>query len=272
MARCGCGGTCNCTVTGSGAFVISGSGDSGDPYVGSISTNPASPLAVSSSSSGISVAGVTTASTNCITLSGNGGASTPLTATHRLDPAGLLSCGVNGLRVDLPSTATYPNAGRLIDVNGSYQISVEFPLVASASTTLTAAAVNPNIGTAQTISSGSATITNPSSTEVMLVQATYMTHGVQFVMAGSGPLNTWRLSSPTFSSNLIFEATGSTAGFEYYGVGAYSFRSGTIISVAAGTSYTASFAQQFTAVSTSGSISNAVSFSSGAINLAGWIR
>lgn len=272
MARCGCGGTCNCTVQGSGAFVITGSGDSGDPYIGSINTNPASPLAVSSSSSGIAVAGVATASTNCITLSGNGGTSTPLTATPRLDSTGLLSCGVNGLRVDLPSTATYPNAGRLIDVNGSYQISVEANLVASASTTLTPASVNPNTGGAQTISSGSATITNPSATEVMLVQVTYMTHGFQFVMAGSGTANVWSLSSSTFSNNLIFQATGNTAGFEYFGLGSMSFKSGTIVSVAAGASYTASFAQQFTASTNSGSVSNAVTFTTGAINLVGWIK
>lgn len=268
MARCGCGGTCNCTVQGSGAFVITGSGDSGDPYIGSISTNPASPLAVSSSSSGLAVAGVSTASTNCITLSGNGGTSTPLTATPRLDPTGLLSCSVNGLRVDLPATATYPNAGRLIDVNGSYQISVEYPLVASASTTLTAASVNPNILTSQTISSGSATITNPSSTEVMLVQVNYNTHGIDFAMYGG--TQRWTVSSSTHSQT-IYSASTSASGMGF-SIGSYAFKSGTIVSVAAGASYTATFTQTFIANSTTSSGSNAVTFTSGAINLVGWIK
>lgn len=268
MARCGCGSSCTCTVQGSGAFVITGSGDSGDPYIGSINTNPASPLAVSSSSSGIAVAGVATASSNCITLSGNGGTSTPLTATPRLDPTGLLSCSVNGLRVDLPATATYPNAGRLIDVNGSYQISVEYPLVASASTTLTAASVNPNILTAQVISSGSVTITNPSSTEVMLVQVIYNTHGVEYAMYGGS--QQWTVSSSTHSQN-IFSMTTAASG-SGYAIGSYAFKSGGIVSVAAGASYTATFTQVFDAVATTAHGSNAVIFTAGSINLVGWIK
>lgn len=268
MARCGCGGTCNCSVTGSGAVVVTGSGDSGNPYVASINTDPASPLAVSAGASGLAVAGIATASTNCITLSGNGGTSTPLTATPRLDSTGLLSCGVNGLRVDLPSTATYPNAGRLIDVNGSYQISVEANLCASASTTLTAAAVNPNSVTTQTISSGSATITNPSSTEVMLVQVNYLTHGINFAMFGGS--QQWTVTSSTHGE-VIYSMTAAT-GTVGAAIGSFLFKSGNIVSVAAGASYTANFTQTFRPENTTGSGSNAVTFTSGAINLVGWIK
>jgi len=274
MARCGCGGTCNCTVQGLGAFVVTGTGDVNDPYVGSINTNPDSPLPISSSSSGLSVAGIQTTSTNCITLSGNGSAASPLRAVPRLSPTGLLSCGVNGLQVDLPSSVSYPNAGRLINVSPTYQISVQYPLVASASTTLSAASVDPNGSTTpQTISSGSATITNPSSTETMLVQVTYMTHGIRFQMAGvGGTPNSWNVVSSTFSSAYIFSAGSTTAGFEYAAMGSYSFRSGIIVSVAPSASYTASFAQQFVVGTTSGSVSNSVTFTPGAINLVGWLK
>ena len=57
-----------------------------------------------------------------------------------------------------------------------------------------------------------------------------------------------------------------------FSIGSYAFKSGTIVSVAAGASYTATFTQTFIANSTTSNGSNAVTFTSGAINLVGWIK
>lgn len=273
MARCGCGSSCTCTVRGSGALSFVGTGDVGAPYIGSITTNPSSPLPVTASSSGISVAGVRTNSTQSITLVGDGSVASPITAVPRLDPTGLLSSGVNGLRVDLPGNAVVPHAGRLINVSGTYQIDVKFPLTVSATTVLTPATVNPNTaGTNQALSSGTCTITNPSTTETMLVQVTYQSHSFTWHMAGvASILNSWNLVSSTPSQN-IMSFTSTSAGIEYFAAGNISVASGGVVSLAPSASYTATFTQYFLAGTTSGSVSNAAAFGPGSINLVGWFK
>lgn len=266
MARCGCGGTCNCTVQGSGAFVISGTGDQNDPYVGSINTNPASPLPISSTPSGLTVAGVQVQSSNCITLTGNGSTASPLAAAPRLDPTGLLSCGVNGLKVELPASTSYPNAGRLINVSGTYQISVKYPLVAYTTVTASAAAVNLASATTQNLSTMSATLTNPSSTEIMYVLPILQSHSFEWTMVN---VNAWYLQTAG-GTNMIAAFTSTGAG-EYFGMGSINFYTGSVISVAAGASTTLSVTQQLRVRTTSGSGSNAASFGAARMILMGWI-
>lgn len=134
MARCGCGGQCNCVVIAGENVNVSGTGSPAHPYVvtaeigcedvrpclsagDGLDYDPATGefTADLSGQAGNNIvigpdgglyvpaaagATVVTAPADCITVSGDGSASSPITAAPVLDPAGRLTCGPDGMAVE----------------------------------------------------------------------------------------------------------------------------------------------------------------------------
>ena len=155
----------------------------------------------------------------------------------------------------------------LVYVDGVGAVSINAKVSALATTSLSPAAVNPNSVGVQALSSGSCTITNPSSSHSMnvLIFSTY--HGCSYVMAGvTSTLNQWGMYTPTTLSP-IFTATSTNSGAETFAQSAITVASSIVIAPSA--SYTYSLTQQFVCTSTSGSGSNQANHGYGGITLLG---
>jgi hypothetical protein len=179
---------------------------------------------------------------------------------------GLCDCAGDGT-----GGATVTSADDVVYVSGTNAVSLNSKVSRVVTTALSPASVNPNAVGIQALSSGSATITNPSSTHEMNVIIMAQMHNCSWIMAGvSSTVNNWTLYDPG-SLQPLFGATSTTGGLESFSQGNCAYGIGTT-TIAAGASYTVSVTQQFVVNSTSGHGSNQALHGYGGIVLMGVIK
>lgn len=296
--------TCNCTVNSGSGIVVTGVGSAVSPYV---VTNNVQTI----DSTSIDFAGVGTTSsklTGTVIVDPDGGLQITASGLALLDECTEVTCfDVDGSPAGFKKTTgagvvTYYNtAGTLLGssmpvgvglcdcagdgtggvgvisgddvvyVSGVNAVSLNAKVSIFASTALSPASVNPNAVGVQALSSGSVTITNPSTTHQMNVLVFVQTHGASYTMAGVASVaNNWGIYTPTYLYN-VFGATSTSSGIEGWSQGAQVFNPG-VVTIAGGASYTVSVTQQFVVNSTSGSVSNQALHTYGSITLMGVIK
>jgi hypothetical protein len=296
--------TCNCTVSSGSGIVVTGAGSAVSPYV--VTNNLQTIDSTSIDFSGVG----TTASklTGSVIVDPDGGLQITANGLALLDECTEVMClDVDGTPIGFKKTngvgvveyfnvsgvsqgASIPVGWGLCDcagdgtggasvtsdddvvyVSGSNAVSLNDKISRVVSTSLSPSAVDPNVVGVQALSSGSATITNPSSTHDMNVGVFFQMHSASWIMAGvTSTVNNWSIYDPG-SLQYLFGTTSTFSGLETHSQGNMVFGLGTI-TIAGGASLTYSLTQEFVVSSTSGSVSNQVNHGYGGITLIGVIK